>query len=127
MSLFSDLISNLNLIDLPLAAGSYTWLNGKILVPIGLFSYFWILLRNAFLEYVLTIILSCWIVEALQVVVNISNLKMCLKAEGFIEKVQSWWSSYHFSDTLSFIFSKKLKPLKLDIKRCNNEMFGHVD
>jgi len=52
---------------------------------------------------------------------------MWLKAEGFVERVRLWWTSYHFQGSPSFIFSQKLKALKIDLKRWNEKEFGNVE
>ena len=52
---------------------------------------------------------------------------MWLKAEGFMEKVRTWWESYHFQGSLSFQFASKLKALKLDLKKWNAKEFGNVE
>jgi hypothetical protein len=36
-----------------------------------------------------------------------------------VERVRLWWTSYHFQGSPSFIFSQKLKALKIDLKRWN--------
>ncbi|XP_075076314.1 uncharacterized protein LOC142162976 [Nicotiana tabacum] len=46
---------------------------------------------------------------------------MWLKVLGFGDKVKEWWTSYGVSGTPSFHLSKKLKWLKGDIIRWNNE------
>ena len=51
---------------------------------------------------------------------------MWLKDEGFLERVSSWWKSYHFQGTPSFSLANKLKMLKLDLKRWNVEEFGDI-
>ena len=51
---------------------------------------------------------------------------MWLKDEGFLERVSSWWESYHFQGTPSFALANKLKMLKLDLKGWNVEEFGHI-
>ena len=51
---------------------------------------------------------------------------MWLKAEGFMEQVKKWWESYQFYGTPSYILAHKLKALKLDLKRWNEEVFGNV-
>ncbi len=51
---------------------------------------------------------------------------MWLKAEGFGEMVKGWWESYQYEGTPSFILAKKLKALKLDLKKWNEEVFGNV-
>jgi len=52
---------------------------------------------------------------------------MWLKAEGFVDKVHLWWESYSFQGSPSFIFSQKLKDLKIDLKRWNDQEFGNVE
>jgi hypothetical protein len=51
---------------------------------------------------------------------------MWLKEEGFVDKVRSWWSSFSFLGSPSFILAKKLRALKGEIKRWNREVFGNV-
>uniref|UniRef100_A0A2N9I2D6 Reverse transcriptase domain-containing protein n=1 Tax=Fagus sylvatica TaxID=28930 RepID=A0A2N9I2D6_FAGSY len=51
---------------------------------------------------------------------------MWLQAEGFGEMVRGWWDSYQFDGSPSFILAKKLKALKMDLKKWNEEVFGHV-
>ena len=51
---------------------------------------------------------------------------MWLKEAGFVDKVQSWWSGYVFSGTLSFVLASKLKALKEDLKQWNRYTFGDV-
>jgi hypothetical protein len=41
---------------------------------------------------------------------------MCLKAEGFVDRVMQWGPSYYFQDSPSFILAHKLKALKADLK-----------
>lgn len=52
---------------------------------------------------------------------------MWLKAEGFTEKVQSWWDSYQVDGTPSYIFAQKLKALKGDLKKWNETEFGNIN
>ena len=52
---------------------------------------------------------------------------MWLKDEGFVERIHSWWKSYHFHGAPSFILASKLKALKVDLKRWNVEEFGNVE
>jgi hypothetical protein len=51
---------------------------------------------------------------------------MWLKEEGFVDKVKSWWSSFYFMGSPSFILAQKLRALKEEIKRWNREVFGNV-
>ena len=43
-----------------------------------------------------------------------------------MEKVRTWWESYHFQGSPSFLFASKLKALKLDLRKWNEEEFGNV-
>jgi hypothetical protein len=52
---------------------------------------------------------------------------MWLKAEGFVDRVRLWWASYRFQGSPSFIFTQKLKALKADLKRWNEQEFGNVE
>jgi hypothetical protein len=45
---------------------------------------------------------------------------------AFGEIVRGWWEAYQFDRTPSFILAKKLKALKLDLKKWNEEVFGNV-
>ena len=51
---------------------------------------------------------------------------MWLIDEGFLERVRSWWESYHFQGSPSYTLANKLKMLKLDLKRWNVEEFGNI-
>ena len=44
-----------------------------------------------------------------------------------MEKVRTWWESYHFQGSPSFQFASKLKALELDLKKWNDEEFGNVE
>jgi hypothetical protein len=51
---------------------------------------------------------------------------MWLKSDGFVELVQCWWESYDFQGRPSYVLTKKLKALKVDLKKWNAEVFGDV-
>jgi hypothetical protein len=51
---------------------------------------------------------------------------MWLKYEGFVDKVKSWWDSYTYEGLPSFVLANKLKSLKLDLKKWNEEVFGDI-
>ena len=44
-----------------------------------------------------------------------------------MEKVRTWWESYHFQGSIGLRFARKLKALKLDLKKWNIEEFGNVE
>jgi hypothetical protein len=51
---------------------------------------------------------------------------MWLKSEGFVEQVRTWWMSYSFQGSLSFLLVHKLRALKTDLKKGNEKVFGNV-
>ena len=52
---------------------------------------------------------------------------MWLKAEGFVDLLKQWWDSYVFQGSPSFVLAHKLKALKSDLKRWNEEVFGNIE
>ncbi len=44
-----------------------------------------------------------------------------------MDKVKTWWDSYHFTGTPSFVPAYKLKALKYDLKKWNANEFGDID
>lgn len=52
---------------------------------------------------------------------------MRLKADSFVEKVSSWWESYHFQVSPNYIIASKLRALKNDLKKWNWEEFGSME
>ena len=51
---------------------------------------------------------------------------MWLKAEGFVDKVRSWWEAYLFEGSPSYVMASKLKALKVDLKQWNAQEFRNV-
>ena len=49
-----------------------------------------------------------------------------MKAEGFLDKVKSWWENYHFQGSPSYILAKKLTALKSDLKKWNESDFDNI-
>jgi hypothetical protein len=41
---------------------------------------------------------------------------MWLKSEGFVEQVKTWWVSYSYQGTPSYVLAQKLKALKSDFE-----------
>ena len=50
-----------------------------------------------------------------------------LKSKGFKDRIHSWWNRYSFLGTPNFALAKKLKALKEDIIRWNQNEFGNVE
>jgi len=57
---------------------------------------------------------------------GILNLKTWLKLDGFVDQVKTWWMSYEFYGLPSYILANKLKALKTNLKKWNEEVFGDV-
>jgi hypothetical protein len=51
---------------------------------------------------------------------------MWLKFEGLVDRVRQLWDFYHFQGSPTFILARKLKALKVDLRRWNEEVFGNV-
>jgi hypothetical protein len=51
---------------------------------------------------------------------------MWLKSKRFVDQVKTWWLSYSFQGSPSFVLASKLKALKTDLKKRNKEVFGNV-
>jgi hypothetical protein len=45
---------------------------------------------------------------------------------GFVEQLKRWWGSYIYEGTSSHVLAQKLKALKVDLKKWNEEVFGNV-
>jgi hypothetical protein len=43
-----------------------------------------------------------------------------------VDRVKGWWVAYQFQGTPSFVFAKKLRALKGDIKTWNKNVFGNI-
>uniref|UniRef100_A0A2N9G0Y7 Uncharacterized protein n=1 Tax=Fagus sylvatica TaxID=28930 RepID=A0A2N9G0Y7_FAGSY len=134
---FSDFIEESNLVDLPLGGGPYTWSSGSDHPSMSridrfLVSFDWEdfypdvcqkLMPRPLLDHYL-ILLEVGSMLRGKIPFRFEN--MWLKTEGFVDRVQSWWSSYSFSGSPSFVLACKLKALKEDLKQWNHLEFGNV-
>ena len=124
---FSYFIVEFGLLENPLEGGRFTWSNNREYVAMSqidrfLFSSDWAdhcgLVTQRRLPRVLLdhfpVQLDCgWIIGGRR---PFCFGKMLLKADGFVDKVCGWWTSYSFSNSASFIMVSKLKALKADLK-----------
>jgi hypothetical protein len=134
---FSDFIEESNLVDLPLGGGPYTWSSGSDHPSMSridrfLVSFDWEdfypdvcqkLMPRPLLDHYL-ILLEVGSMLRGKIPFRFENMR--LKTEGFVDRVQSWWSSYSFSGSPSFVLACKLKALKEDLKQWNHLEFGNV-
>jgi predicted ATPase len=79
------------------------------------------------LDFYRTTSLCCWIVVHIEKEKRHFKFEnMWLKSDGFVEQVQRWWESYDFQGLPSYVLAKKLKALKADLKKWNEEVFSDV-
>jgi hypothetical protein len=131
---FSEFIFDQALIDLPLVGGRSTWSNCHSWSRIDRF-----LLSSDWEEYFSEVsqrrmprllsdhyplLLDCGIERRGRGSFKFEN--MWLQAEGFEELVKGWWRSYVYEGSPSYVFARKLKALKHDLKQWNEEVFGNV-
>ncbi|KAL0011411.1 hypothetical protein SO802_006519 [Lithocarpus litseifolius] len=137
MEQFSEFIEDLNLIDLPLEGGRFTWSSGSDQQSMSRIDR--VLVSHEWDEHypdVIQRILPRPVSDHFPILVEVGGMargkspfrfeNMWLKTDGFTERVYSWWNRHSFSGTPSFVFAKKLKALKEDIIQWNRSEFGHV-
>ncbi len=134
---FSDFIEDLNLVDLPLHGGRYTWCNGSINPSMSRIDR--VLVSLDWEEHypdVMQKLLPKPISDRTPIMLEVGGMNggkrafkfenMWLKDPEFVNKVRGWWSSYSFRGTPSYVLSQKLKALKEDLKKWNKQVFGDV-
>jgi exonuclease III len=135
---FSDFITEMGLLDIPLQGGRFTWSNNRTNMSSSRIDRFLISadwdghfpkISQKRLPRVLSdhfpVLLDCGLFQGGTKPFRFEN--MWLKADGFVEKVKGWWESYQVQGTPSFIFAYKLKALKGDLKKWNAAEFGNVE
>ena len=131
---FSDFISLYGLMDYPLEGSLFTWSNSTSASRID-----WFLFSPALVDHfthfsqkrllrVLSdhfpILLESGSHRRGRIPFRFEN--MWLKAEGFLDKVKSWWENYLFQGSPGYILAKKLAALKSDLKKWNESDFGNI-
>jgi mannosylglycoprotein endo-beta-mannosidase len=123
---FSEFIDEAQLIDAPLLGGLYTWSKGRNVhswsrIDRFLFTPSWESLFPEVSQNRMPRLLSDHFPICLECGVEGSGKRpfrfenMWLKADGFVDLVGSWWRSYVFSGSPSFVLQSKLKALKRDL------------
>ncbi|KAG6637694.1 hypothetical protein CIPAW_11G196100 [Carya illinoinensis] len=135
MGEFSDFISELGLMAIPLLGGGYTWSSNHAWSRIDRFliSPSWEIQYPDFCQKRLTrlcsdhfpILLDCGGIPEGKRPFKFEN--MWLKSEGFVELVRRWWNSYQMQGTPSKVLAGKLKALKRELKTWNEQVFGNVE
>ncbi len=134
---FSDFIRDLNLVDLLLEGGLFTWSNthtppSMSVLDRSLISLGW---EEDFPESVQRL-LPRPVSDHFPVLLDSGGIKtgrapfrfenMWLKKEDFKDKVKTWWEDYSFEGRPSFIIACKLTALKEDLRAWNRQEFGDV-
>jgi hypothetical protein len=52
---------------------------------------------------------------------------MWLNSKGFVKRVKQWWVPYSFHGSLRFVLVRKLKALKINLKKWNEQVFDNVE
>ena len=138
MRRFSDIMNDLNLSDLPLQGGPYTWsggLNGSAMSRLDRFlvTADWESQCNKVTQRRLPRPVS----DHFPILLDSDGVRtgpspfrfelMWLKYEGFKDILKGWWQNLHFYGSFSFILSAKLKALKGVLKVWNRDVFGKVE
>ncbi|KAG6697656.1 hypothetical protein I3842_09G212200 [Carya illinoinensis] len=134
MADFLALLFYLNLVDLPLAGGDFTWSNERAWSRLDGFvvspsweTHFPNLCQKRLPRLCsdhFPILLDCGGLQEGRRYFKFEN--MWLKVDGFVENIHSWWAPYQLTGSPSFILAEKLKALKNDLRKWNLEIFGHI-
>jgi hypothetical protein len=127
MTEFSGFILEHELMDLPLAGGSFTWTNlsswsrlDKFLVSPNWEAKYPGLIQKRLPRLCsdhFPILLVCGGILRGKRPFKFENI--WLQEDGFVERVRLWWESYSFQGSPSFVLAHKLKALKVDLKSWN--------
>ena len=128
MHRFSAFISKQSLIDPPLVVGSFTWSNSREVASRSRLDR--LLLLADWEEKFPSVCqrsLSRLLLNHFPILLEGGNLhggkklfrfeNMWLKGEGFLEMVSSWWESYHFQGTPSFVLANKFEDVEIGFEK----------
>ena len=138
MRRFADILNGLELRDLPLQGGPFTWrggLNGRFKSRLDRF-----VASSDWESHCCKVIQSCLprpVSDHCPILRDCDGVRMgpapfrfelmWLKKEGFKETLKGWWQNLQFHGSFSFILSAKLKALKGILKSWNKEVFCLVE
>ena len=135
---FSQVINDLDMKDIPLKGGLYTWSGGLDNQRMARLDRFlnsddWDLSFGGIAQSLLPrpILDHCPVLlegggdwEGGPMPFRFEN--MWLKADGFKDLVSEWWQSIEVSGVGNYILMEKIKALKVRLRRWNKEDFGRV-
>lgn len=134
----SDTIEDVELIDLPLEGGSYTWFRGdpnnaaSRIDRVLFYSQQWSEQFNRVKQMTLQRLTSDHVPISLQCGPwdqNKSYFKFenwWLNTEGFVDRVKAWWLSFTFLGKPDYLLACKLKALKGKLKEWSREEKGNL-
>ena len=138
MRRFSEVLEELELRDIPLQGGPFTWeggMNNQSHFRLDRFLVIdnWDSLFNGIVQFVL----PRPIFDNFPILLYGGGLKrgpssfrfenMWLKEEGFKDLVKNWWVSFNFNGVINFVLDAKLRALKVILKTWNKEVFGIIE
>ena len=138
MRRFSDILSDLELRDLPLQGGPYTWSGGRNDRAMSRLDRFLVTANwESHCNKVIQRRLPRPVSDHFPILLDSDGVRtgpapfrfelMWLKYEGFKDILRGWWQNLHFYGSFSFILSAKLKALKSFLKVWNREVYGKVE
>ncbi|KAL6343127.1 hypothetical protein AAG906_019670 [Vitis piasezkii] len=138
MRRFSEIIEDLELKDVPLVGGPFTWnggVNNQAFSRLDrfLFNEGW---DNHFGD-VRQCVLPRPVSDHFPILLDVGGGRrgpspfrfenMWLKVEGVKELMKSWWEGVSFNGSASFILAEKIKVLKAKLKEWNRDSFGRIE
>ncbi|RVW24274.1 putative WD repeat-containing protein C2A9.03 [Vitis vinifera] len=138
MRRFAETVEDLELVDLPLQGGEFTWnggLNNQAWARLDRF-----LVSSSWLDLfsgVTQVRLSRPISDHFPIVLEGGGIRrgptlfrfenMWLKVEGFQDMVRSWWQGIDVRGSASYRLAFKIKEIKKKLKVWNKEVFGRLE
>ena len=138
MRRFSEVIDDLDLRDLPLQGGPFTWsggLNNQAMTRLDRFlvSEDW----ESHFKGAVQCTLPRPVSDHFPILLDGGGVRrgpapfrfenMWLEEEGFKDLLKGWWQGLSFNGSFSFILAEKQKALKAILKLWNKDVFGKVD
>ncbi|RVW15899.1 hypothetical protein CK203_073125 [Vitis vinifera] len=138
MRRFLEIIEDLELKDVPLVGGPFTWnggVNNQTFSRLDrfLFNEGW---DNHFGD-VRQCVLPRPVSDHFPILLDVGGGRrgpspfrfenMWLKVEGIKELMKSWWEGVSFNGSASFMMAEKIKVLKVKLKEWNRDSFGRIE